>query len=240
MQRQSAMPCRRLAKKKKTADDEKVYSTLLACQQAIDRDQPIRTLLEASAPAADATICRRLGLLTAKPMLYVANIDDSQAAALAAGSQVGQLEALRAHVDSHGAALCMVSASTEADLTAIDEAEEKKEMLELLGVDEDSRGVAAVGRAIYSLLGLQSFYTAGEKEIRAWPVRRGATAPEAAGVIHSDLQRGFVRAEVCSVQDLVDCTTMQAVRAQGKLRTEGKGYVMQEGDIVHFLCNTTR
>jgi hypothetical protein len=119
-------------------------------------------------------------------------------------------------------------------LNELDE-KDRREMLDSLGMKDPA--LAAVARATYQLLGLQSFYTAGEKEIRAWPVVKGATAPQAAGVIHSDFERGFIRAEIYQVGDLETYKSESAIRSAGKMRTEGKGYVMQNNDVCHFLFN---
>lgn len=108
-------------------------------------------------------------------------------------------------------------------------------MLEAYGLEEPA--LATLARGAYTLLGLQSFYTAGEKEVRAWTVSQGATAPQAAGVIHSDFERGFIRAEIYSVADLAELKTEKAIREAGRLRVEGKAYVMQDGDVCHFLFN---
>jgi hypothetical protein len=127
-----------------------------------------------------------------------------------------------------------VCAKIEAELVEL-APDDRAEMLESLGMDEPA--LHAVARAAYRLLGLQSFFTAGPKEIRAWTAPAGATAPEAAGVIHTDFERGFIRAEIYSVDDLAEHRTEAAIKAAGKLRSEGKGYVMQDGDVCHFLFN---
>ena len=113
--------------------------------------------------------------------------------------------------------------------------EDRLEMLQSIGLEEPALHTVAQG--IYRLLGLQSYYTAGEKEVRAWTIPTGATAPQAAGVIHTDFQRGFIRAEVFSVDDLVELTSEKAIRDKGRLRVEGKEYTMRDGDVVHFLFN---
>lgn len=130
-----------------------------------------------------------------------------------------------------------VNAKLEAEMSGMSLAE-RKEFLQEYGVDEDA--LSELIKAAYKTLGLQSFLTAGKKEVRAWTIKQGATAPEAAGVIHTDFQRGFIAAEVMKYNDLVDLGSEQAVKAAGKLRTEGKTYVMQEGDVVEFRFNVSK
>ena len=141
---------------------------------------------------------------------------------------------MRHHADATDGKVVAVCAKIESELLELD-GSDRQEMLESLGMSEPA--LATVARATYELLGLQSYFTAGEKEIRAWTVRAGAKAPEAAGVIHTDFERGFIRAEVFSVEDLQELHTEAAIRAAGRMRVEGKDYVMQEGDVCHFLFN---
>lgn len=174
-------------------------------------------------------IIRNIALLTAKPMLYVANVGEDD--------HEGNGEHARhmaEYVRGRGGAVVCVCAKLAAELVELDEAD-RTEMLEGLGLTEPALNVLA--RATYQLLGLHSFFTAGPKEIRAWTVPSGAHAPDAAGVIHSDLQRGFIRAEVYTVADLEQHHSETAIRAAGKLRTEGKDYVIQDGDVCHILFN---
>jgi ribosome-binding ATPase len=127
-----------------------------------------------------------------------------------------------------------VCAKLEAEIAELDEAD-RQGMLEASGLSEPS--LAVLARAAYRTLGLQSYFTAGEKEVRAWPVPIGATAPQAAGVIHSDFEKGFIRAEIYTLEDLETYKSEKEIRAAGKLRVEGKNYIMQDGDICHFLFN---
>jgi GTP-binding protein YchF len=174
-------------------------------------------------------IARGLGLITAKPMLYVANVDESDVRG------EGPLAMkLREHAEREGGAVVPVCAKIEAELAELDEAD-RLEMLADMGMDEPALNKLA--RAAYELLGLQSFFTAGPKEIRAWTVRKGATAPQAAGVIHTDFEKGFIRAEIYSVQDIVELKSEKAIKEAGRLRIEGKGYVMRDADVCHFLFN---
>jgi hypothetical protein len=170
-----------------------------------------------------------LGLITAKPVLYIANIAENDPE-----GKSPLVDRVRGYVASHGGEVEVVCAKVESELSELDEAD-RTQMLEAMGMKEPA--LARVARAIYKLLGLQSYFTAGEKEIRAWTIPVGATAPQAAGVIHTDFERGFIRAEVYSVDDLDQHGSEAAIRAAGKLRVEGKSYVMRNGDVCHFLFN---
>ncbi|KNC78394.1 hypothetical protein SARC_09173 [Sphaeroforma arctica JP610] len=185
---------------------------------------------------SDTSAITTLGLLTAKPVLYVGNVDLDQVNALAEGGNVPEVQALLKHAEANGAGMVTVCATNEADLTEIENEDERMEMLEMMGGTEASRGVALVGRAMYQLLGLQSFYTAGEMEVRAWPIRSGTLAPNAAGVIHSDFVQCFIRAECYSVQDLDEHKSVAALKSAGKLRAEGKTYEVRPDDVINFLC----
>ncbi|MBE0417293.1 MAG: redox-regulated ATPase YchF [Coriobacteriia bacterium] len=168
----------------------------------------------------ERALLRDLHLLTMKPMLYVANVDEDQL--------YTDLEPI------DGVVPVKICAKVEADLAELDPAE-AAEYLEAIGLAEP--GLNVLIREAYRLLGLQSYFTAGEKEVRAWTVRVGVTAPEAAGVIHSDFQRGFIKAEIASFDDFDALGGEAGARAAGKLRVEGKEYVMRDGDVVHFRFN---
>jgi len=172
---------------------------------------------------------RELQLLTAKPAMYVANVDE---AALRVDN--AHLAALRARAKAEGAVVVPVCAAIEAEIAQLEEAE-RTEFLKDLGLAEP--GLNRVIRAAYELLGLQTYFTAGVKEVRAWTVRRGSTAPQAAGVIHTDFERGFIRAEVIAYEDFVRCRGESGARDAGKLRLEGKEYIVREGDVMHFRFN---
>jgi ribosome-binding ATPase len=174
-------------------------------------------------------ILRDLQLITSKPVLYVANVDENDLDGK--GPFVEKVRQRAALERSH---VVPVSARLEAEVAELDESD-RAEMLQSVGLEEPA--LAPLARAAYKLLGLQSFYTAGPKEIRAWTIHVGATAPQAAGVIHSDFERGFIRVEVYSVDDLIQHKTEKAIREAGKLRLEGKTYVMQDKDVCHFLFN---
>jgi ribosome-binding ATPase YchF (GTP1/OBG family) len=167
-------------------------------------------------------------LLSAKPVLYLANVDEG-------GFEHNPLlDAVRERAAAEGAEVVAVCAALEAELAGLAPAD-RLELLAELGLEEP--GLDRLIRAGYRLLGLLTFFTAGPKEVRAWTVRRGAAAPEAAGVIHSDFERGFIRAEVVAYEDFVRHGGEQGAREAGRLRNEGKGYVLEEGDVVHFRFN---
>ncbi len=167
--------------------------------------------------------------LTEKPVIYMFNVDENGLADVALRQKLAESVAPSQAV--------FVNAKLEAEMSGMSLAE-RKEFLQEYGVDEDA--LSELIKAAYKTLGLQSFLTAGKKEVRAWTIKQGATAPEAAGVIHTDFQRGFIAAEVMKYNDLVDLGSEQAVKAAGKLRTEGKTYVMQEGDVVEFRFNVSK
>jgi len=176
-----------------------------------------------------AKALKSLGLITAKKTLYIANVDENDA--LGEGVHA---TAVRERAASEGMEVVPVCAKIESELSELDDAD-KLEMLEAVGLSEPA--LHSVARAAYKLLGMHSYFTAGEKEVRAWPIPVGATAPQAAGVIHTDFEKGFIRAEIYSVDDLVEHKSEKAIREVGKLRVEGKGYVMHDSDVVHFLFN---
>ena len=211
--------------------DAKLRVEMLSrCQALLADGQPVRGLVsEVSKDAEASKTFKGLSLLTAKRVLYVANVDESD---LRGHSDF--VTAVRQRAQAEAGVVVPVCAKIESELAELDNAD-RQEMLESLGLDEPALSVLA--RAAYELLGLHSYFTAGPKEIKAWTIPIGATAPEAAGVIHSDFERGFIRAEVYSVADLEQHKIESAIRSAGKLRVEGKGYVVQDGDICHFLFN---
>jgi ribosome-binding ATPase YchF (GTP1/OBG family) len=178
---------------------------------------------------AQLAIIRGYGLITGKPELFVANIGED-----AIGGNCPAAEIVEAAAAASGGVAVRVCAKLESELAELDDAD-RDEMLESLGLDEPAIGPLA--RAANELLGLTTFFTAGEKEVRAWTIRLDATAPQAAGVIHSDLERGFIRAECYHVDDLSLHKSEKAIKEAGRMRSEGKGYVMHDGDVVHFLFN---
>jgi GTP-binding protein YchF len=196
------------------------------CMEQLNKELPLRKL------KLEETIAKAIssyGLMTAKPILYIANVDEDDLQG--EGEMVTRI---RAFAEQVGAQVVPVCAKLEAEIAELDEPD-RSEMLASVGLQEPA--LQAVARKAYQTLGLQSYFTAGEKEVRAWTVPVGATAPQGAGVIHTDFERGFIRCEVFSLEDLEKYGTEKEIRQAGKLRTEGKTYVMQDGDICHFLFN---
>lgn len=197
--------------------------------------QKIVDCLEAGKPARvldldeDATkLLKTMHLITAKPVMYIANVEEG-------GFEGNELLAkVQAHAKEEGAQVVAVCASMEAEIALLDD-EDRVSFLEDLGLEE--AGLDRVIRAGYDLLGLQTFFTAGVKEVRAWTVYGGATAPNGAGCIHSDFERGFIRAEVIAYEDFISCKGEQGAKDSGKWRLEGKDYLLVEGDVVHFRFN---
>ncbi len=174
----------------------------------------------------DLALIKELGLLTAKPFLYVFNVD---AAELADQELRKKLSALVAPAEA-----IFLDAKTEAELSELDDAE-ALELLKSIGLEEP--GLSTLARVGFTTLGLQTYLTAGPKEARAWTIHKGDTAPAAAGVIHTDFQKGFIKAEIISFEDLVAAGSMNEGRAKGKVRMEGKEYIMRDGDVVEFRFN---
>jgi hypothetical protein len=197
------------------------YEAARHAREVLDNGVPL-----AADPTVDRTALRELYLLTAKPFIYVVNVDEAQLADPAAAQEVRQAVA-----PADVIALC---AKVEAELVELPD-DEAAEMLASFGQVES--GLAQLAHVGFHTLGLQTYLTAGPKEARAWTVRAGATAPEAAGVIHTDFQRGFIKAEVVGYADLVAAGSVPAARAAGKARIEGKDYVMRDGDVVEFRFN---
>ncbi len=200
---------------------------LKECEALLAAGKPVRGL-SYDDPAA-ARILRELQLLTSKRVLYVANVGEDDLT-----GKGPMVEKVRERAHAEGSEVVPLSARIESEIAELDESD-RSEMLHSVGLEEPA--LAVLARAAYNLLGLQSFYTAGPKEIRAWTIPVGATAPQAAGVIHTDFERGFIRVEVYSVDDLVEFGTEKAIREAGKLRLEGKTYVMHDKDVCHFLFN---
>ncbi len=178
----------------------------------------------------DIKLAKSLFLLTAKPVMYVCNVDEASAAS---GNKY--VEAVRQAVKDEGAEILVLAAKIESDIAEMESFEDKQMFLQDLGLQES--GIVRLVQSAYRLLGLQTYFTQGEPEVRAWTFKKGDKAPQAAGVIHSDFERGFIRAEVIKFDDFVKYGSESACRAAGKLATEGKDYVVQDGDIMHFLFN---
>jgi GTP-binding protein YchF len=217
----------RLTRAAKSQDKEAIARLEIAERVAagLDKGTPVRAQALSEESLA---LLQDLHLLTAKPLMYIANV--------AEGGFIDNplLAQVEAHATQEGAEVVPVCAAMEAEIAQLEDAE-RAEFLAELGVSEP--GLDRVVRGTYRLLNLQTFFTAGPKEVRAWTVRRGATAPQAAGVIHTDFERGFIRAEVIAFDDFVVHGGEQGAKDAGKWRLEGKEYVMKEGDVVHFRFN---
>jgi ribosome-binding ATPase len=217
----------RAAKASKAGDKDALRKRALLerVKAQLDQVRPVRALALTEEEQRDI---RDLHLLTAKPVMYVANVAEN-------GFEDNPLlAAIEARAAKEGAAVVPVCAAIEAEIAQLEESD-RAEFLAELKLSEP--GLDRLIRAAYRLLGLQTFFTAGPKEVRAWTVRVGATAPQAAGVIHTDFERGFIRAEVIAFEDYVGLRGEAGAREAGKLRLEGKEYVMREGDVVHFRFN---
>jgi ribosome-binding ATPase len=175
-------------------------------------------------------VLKSLNLITAKPVLYVCNVDEGSAAT---GNEFSAK--VVAFAKAQGAASVVISAAIESEVAQLAEESEKQEFLETLGLEET--GLTRVIRAGYGLLGLLTFFTVGPKEARAWTVEKGAKAPQAAGVIHTDFEKGFIRAETIAYDDFVACSGEQGAKDAGKMRLEGSEYLVRDGDIFHFRFN---
>ncbi len=175
-------------------------------------------------------LARDLFLLTNKPVLYVCNVDEASAA-----TGNAYVEAVRKAVEGEDAGILVIAAQVESDIAELESEEERQMFLEDIGLEKS--GVERLIQSAYALLGLRTFFTAGADECRAWTIRVGDKAPKAAGVIHSDFEKGFIRAEVIKYEDFITLKSESACRAAGKLGVEGKEYVVQDGDIMHFLFN---
>lgn len=197
-------------------------------KEALYNDQPARSV---ELTDEEKLIVRDLHLLTLKPVLYAANVSEDGVSDADNNPFVQQVKEFAA---AEGAEVVPISAKVEAEIAEL-EGEDKKMFLEELGLN--ASGLDRLIQAAYRLLGLYTYFTAGVQEVRAWTIRKGTKAPQAAGVIHSDFERGFIRAEVVSYEDLVAAGSMSAARERGQLRLEGKDYVVQDGDIMHFRFN---
>jgi GTP-binding protein YchF len=216
----------KFAKVAQTAGDkdaQRLVAALGKVQKVLDAGRPARS---ADLSKEEHAVLRPLFLLTMKPTMYVANVAEKGTKEL--------LDKVKAYAAKEKAPVVEISAAIESQLGDLSD-EDKKVFLADLGMEEP--GLNRVIRAAYALLGLQTYFTAGPKEVRAWTVRAGATAPQAAGVIHTDFERGFIRAEVAAYGDFVAHKGEQGAKEAGKLRLEGKDYVVRDGDVIHFRFN---
>jgi len=207
---------------------KKLLGLLLRYREALLKGLSCRTV--ALENAEEVEMSHDLFLITNKPVMYVCNVDEASAA-----TGNAYVDAVRAAVASENAEVLVIAAKTEAEIAEIEEYEDRQMFLEELGLEES--GVVRLIQGAYKLLGLRTFFTAGADECRAWTIKAGDKAPRAAGVIHTDFERGFIRAEVIKYEDFVQYRTEAAVRAAGRMGIEGKDYVVQDGDIMHFLFN---
>jgi GTP-binding protein YchF len=215
----------KLAKAGGDKEAQRLVAVLEKCRVQLDQAKPVRAL---DLYEEEKVILKPLCLITAKPAMYVANVKEG-------GFENNPLlDAVREHARSEGAPVVAVCAAIEAEIADMAD-EDKAVFLADIGMDEP--GLDRVIRAGFSLLGLQTYFTAGVKEVRAWTVRIGATAPQAAGVIHTDFERGFIRAEVIGYDDYIAAKGEQGAKEVGKMRLEGKEYVVRDGDVVHFRFN---
>ena len=226
--------------------DSRLAKTLKAAQTGGDKTaklqaavlQAYKEALEAGKPARSVTFetqdeqrfARDLFLLTNKPVMYVCNVDDASAV-----SGNAYVEAVRKAIEGEDASVLVVAAKTESEIAELDTFEERQEFLREMGLEES--GVSRLIRAAYALLGLKTYFTAGPDEVRAWTFLEGTKAPQAAGIIHTDFEKGFIRAEVIKYDDFVTLGSETAVKEAGKMNVEGKEYVVQVGDIMHFRFN---
>ena len=204
------------------------YGVLCRIKEALDKGLPARSVTFDTVD--EDKFARELFLLTSKPVLYVCNVDDE-----AAANGNAYVDAVREAIKDEGAELLVLAARTESDIAELDTWEERQEFPAEIGLTES--GVSRLIRAAYALLDLQTYFTAGPDEVRAWTFRRGSKAPKCAGIIHTDFEKGFIRAEVIKYDDYVTLGGETAVREAGKMAVEGKEYVVCDGDIMHFRFN---
>lgn len=204
------------------------FNVLSVLKEGLESEKPVRAL---DFTEDQEKIVKGLHLLTSKPMLYVANVSEDEVADPDANEYVQKVKDYAAKEDAEVIVIC---AKIEEEISELDQ-DEKEMFLDELGIAES--GLDKLIKASYSLLGLATYFTAGEQEVRAWTFRQGIKAPQAAGIIHTDFERGFIRAETVSYDDLVDAGSMNQARENGKVRLEGKEYIVQDGDVIHFRFN---
>jgi hypothetical protein len=221
----------RVKKLAKQKDKESIqeYEVLSTLKETLENDQPARSITTFNED--QEKIVKGLHLLTNKPMLYVANVSEDE---ITDPDSNPNVEKVKAHAENENAEVIIVCAKIEEEIAEL-EADEKEMFLEELGITES--GLDKLIKASYELLGLGTYFTAGEQEVRAWTFKKGIKAPEAAGIIHTDFERGFIRAETVSYDDLLDAGSMAVARENGRVRLEGKEYIVQDGDVIHFRFN---
>ena len=208
-------------------DAKKVYDSYIAVKEHLLQGNSVRSLeLEES----QEEYLAELQLITSKPVMYICNVEET---AVKNGNQ--HVDKVKEAISKEDAEILILGAAIEADIAELEDFEERKMFLDDLGLDEP--GVSKLIKKAYNLLNLQTYFTAGEKEVRAWTIKKGMTAPQAAGVIHSDFEKGFIRAEVIKYSDYITYKTESAVKEAGKLMVQGKEYIPEDGDIMHFRFN---
>lgn len=218
----------RRAAKTGNKEAQKELEVLTQIQDNLNRGESVRSMNWSE--EVHAQLVKPLQLITDKPVMYVCNVDEGSAV-----SGNAYVEKVRAAVHNENAEVLVLAVGVEADINELEDFEERKMFLEDLGLDE--AGAAKLIRSAYRLLKQQTYFTAGKKEVRAWTVPIGASAPQAAGVIHTDFEHGFIRAEVISFNDYIQYGSESKVKEAGKMRVEGKAYTIKDGDVVHFLFN---
>ncbi len=203
------------------------FDLLTRIREALLKGQSARTVVTANDEPA---LVNEFQLLTTKPVLYVCNVEEKSAT-----TGNAYVDKVKAAVASENAEVIFVTAAIEAEIASLETPEEREMFLADMGLSEP--GVNKLIRAAYHLLKLQTYFTAGVQEVRAWTIHQGDTGPKAAGVIHSDFEKGYIRAEVMSYDDFIHYGSEAACRAAGKLRVEGKEYIVKDGDVMHFLFN---
>lgn len=221
----------KVAKQAQTGGDKvakQTYDVLLRYKEALEQGLNARTVTFETKD--EQKIARELYLLTSKPVLYVCNVEEASAA-----TGNAYVEQVRQAVQDEDAEILVVAAKIESEIAELETYEERQMFLGEIGLEES--GVARLIKAAYSLLGLETYFTAGVQEVRAWTFTRGSKAPQAAGVIHTDFEKGFIRAEVIKFEDFIHYGGETAVKEAGKMAVEGKEYIVQDGDIMHFRFN---
>lgn len=218
--------------KKNMKGDKSLESELILLERVMAELEKGKTARSLEFTDSERDILSGTSLLTMKPVIYVANISEDEIGSDMSGNALYQK--LKAFADDEKSEILPVCAGIEAEIAELDP-EERSVFLSDLGIDES--GLDRLIKASYSLLGLMSYLTAGPKEVRAWTIKKGTKAPQAAGKIHSDFERGFIRAEIVSFDDLIECGSMNAAKEKGLVRSEGKDYVFKDGDVVLFRFN---
>ena len=211
----------------KNKEELQEYNLLVKIKESLEKNIPIRKL---SLTEDELKILSSFNLITLKPIIYVANVSEEDITTN--GNEY--VTKLKEYASNEGAEVVMICAKIESELSELEE-EEKKEFLQDLGIEES--GLSQLIKATYKLLGLATYFTVGSDEVKAWTFRKGMKAPACAGIIHTDFEKGFIRAEVMSYTDLEELGSELKVKESGKMRLEGKEYIMQDGDICHFRFN---